>query len=192
MKFFLTLASVSTIALLCSLVSAQHQIKDEYPLCQTSDAAIGEVPDRPFSATVEEGLRRIQQDGNSVRADSTPDSQAGLVVRDRSGRVMIASKSTSTQSAEGNTREWSEVLCDPLKGTVTNLKLRAAERSSGSDTDIPPRPDAYISTGAEGTALVEVQKGHTTVVFWNVTRKVPNLVRGLKRAGFTGGWLNGA
>jgi hypothetical protein len=113
-------------------------------------------------------------------------------VRDRSGRVMIASKITTTQSAEGNTREWSEVICDPVKGTVTNLKLRAAERSSGSDTDIPPRPDAYISTGAEGTALVEVQKGHTTVVFWNATRKVPNLVRGLKRAGFTGGWLNGA
>jgi hypothetical protein len=42
MKFFLVLASVSTIALLCSLMSAQHQIKDEYPLCQTSDAAIGE------------------------------------------------------------------------------------------------------------------------------------------------------
>ena len=31
-----------------------------------------------------------------------------------------------------------------------------------------------------------------TGIIWNATRKVPNLVRGLKRAGFTGGWLNGA
>ena len=33
---------------------------------------------------------------------------------------------------------------------------------------------------------------YKTGIIWNATRKVPNLVRGLKRAGFTGGWLNGA
>jgi hypothetical protein len=165
MKFFLALALVSTTALLCSLMSAQHQIKEQYPLCQSSSAAVGEVPDRPFTARVEEGLRRIQPDGNSVHADSTPDSPAGLVVRDSSGRVMIASRIMTTQSADGNMREWSEVICDPVKGTVTNLKLRLLERSSESDPDIPDSPDAYIPTDAEGTALVDLQKGHTTVVF---------------------------
>jgi hypothetical protein len=32
---------------------------------------------------------------------------------------------------------------------------------------------------------------YKTGIIWNATRKVPNLLRGLKRAGFTGGWLNG-
>jgi hypothetical protein len=32
---------------------------------------------------------------------------------------------------------------------------------------------------------------YKTGIIWNATRKVPNLVCGLKRAGFTGGWLNG-
>jgi hypothetical protein len=75
----------------------------------------GEVPDRPFTARVEEGLRKIQLDGNSVRADSTPDSPAGLVVRDSGGRVMIASRVTTTQSAKGDTREWSEVICEAIR-----------------------------------------------------------------------------
>jgi hypothetical protein len=33
---------------------------------------------------------------------------------------------------------------------------------------------------------------YKTGIIWNATRKVPSLVRGLKRAGFTGGWLNRA
>jgi hypothetical protein len=33
---------------------------------------------------------------------------------------------------------------------------------------------------------------YKTEIIWNATRKVPNLMRGMKRAGFTGGWLNGA
>ena len=33
---------------------------------------------------------------------------------------------------------------------------------------------------------------YKTGIVWNATRKVPNLVRGMKRAGFAGGWLNGA
>jgi len=32
---------------------------------------------------------------------------------------------------------------------------------------------------------------YKTGIIWNATRKVPNLARGLKRAGFTGGWLKG-
>jgi len=33
---------------------------------------------------------------------------------------------------------------------------------------------------------------YKTGIIWNVTRKAPTLVRGLQRAGFTGGWLNRA
>jgi hypothetical protein len=31
---------------------------------------------------------------------------------------------------------------------------------------------------------------YKTGIIWNATRKVPNLLRGMKRAGFTGGWLS--
>jgi len=165
MKFLVALALISTTALVYSPVVAQSQMKDEYPLCQSSSAAIGEVPDRPFTARVEEGLRRIQPDGSSVRADSTPDSPAGLVVRDDSGRVMIASRITTTQRAEGDVREWSETTCDPAKGTVTTLNYRALEHSSGSNANISNGPDAYIPSGAEGTGWSRMQKGHTTKVF---------------------------
>jgi hypothetical protein len=33
---------------------------------------------------------------------------------------------------------------------------------------------------------------YKTGIIWNACRKVPNLVRGMNRAGFGGGWLNGA
>src|ERR1700761_2668799 len=33
---------------------------------------------------------------------------------------------------------------------------------------------------------------YKTGIVWNAIRKVPNLVRGMKRAGFAGDWLNGA
>lgn len=165
MKFILALALVSTSALVYSVLPAQAQIKDEYPLCQSSYTAVGEVPGRPFTAKVEEGLRRIQSDGNSVDANSRPDLAAGLVVRDGSGRVMIASGIKTTQRAEGDIREWSETICDPVKGTITTLNYRAPEHSSGSSVDISDGPDAYIPSGAEGSGFSRVQGEHTTVVF---------------------------
>jgi hypothetical protein len=174
MKFFLALALESTIALAYAIVPAQSQIRGEYPLCQSSYTAVGEVPDRPFTARVEEGLRKIQPNGNSVHADSTPDSPAGLVVRDGSGRVLIASKITTTQRAEGDFREWSETICDPAKGTITTLNYRA----SGSNVAVSDGPDAYLPSGAEGTGWSREQKGHTTVVFawWhNVVKGRDNL-----------------
>jgi hypothetical protein len=165
MKFFLALALVSTTALVYSLLPAQAQTKDEYPLCQSAHTSVGEVPDRPFTARVEEGLRRIRPDGNSVRANSGKDSPAGLVVRDGSGRVMIASRITTTQRAEGEMREWSETICDPAKGTITTLNYRAVGNSFGSNADVSDGTDAYIPSGAEGTGWSRVQNGHTTVVF---------------------------
>jgi hypothetical protein len=164
MKFFFRLALVSTTALV-SFVPAESQINDEYPLCRSFATAIGEVPAHPFTARMEEGLRRIQPDGNSVRADSAPDSTAGFVARDNSGRVLIASRITTVQWAEGNMRQWSETICDPLKGTEITLQLRALERSPGSDAVIPNGPDAYTPSVVEGTAHIRVQNGHTTAVF---------------------------
>ena len=161
MEFFLALALGSTTALVCALLPTQAQIKNEYPLCQSSYTAVGEVPDHPFTARVEEGLRKIQPNGNSVHADSTPDSPAGLVVRDGSGRVMIASRIAITQKEEGDTREWSETICDPTRGTVTTLNYRA----STLNAVVSDGPDAYIASGAEGTGWSREQKGHTTVVF---------------------------
>ena len=86
---------------------------------------------------------------------------AGLVVRDGSGRVMIASRIAITQKEEGDTREWSETICDPTRGTVTTLNYRA----STLNAVVSDGPDAYIASGAEGTGWSREQKGHTTVVF---------------------------
>jgi hypothetical protein len=35
-------------------------------------------------------------------------------------------------------------------------------------------------------------ENHLTGLVWNVMRRNPNIVRGLQRAGFTGGWLDKA
>jgi hypothetical protein len=50
------------------------------------------------------------------------------------------------------------------EGNGNESKASRSDRLVRTQT-FRPGPDAYISTGAEGTALVEVQKGHTTVVF---------------------------
>jgi hypothetical protein len=152
-----------------SLSSAQAKPEGEYPLCQTllaavgggpDWAAVGDVPNLPFTALAEEGLRKIQSDGSRV-ALATPDSPAGLVVRDSGGRVMVASRIKTTHEAEGNFREWWETICDPAKGTVTTIKYRAT--ASSSDTDIPNGPDAYLPIGAQGTAWIRDDgKGYTT------------------------------
>lgn len=158
---FLAIAIMSTIAVLPLPSAAQVQSKEEYPVCQTGHSFVGEVPNLPFTARVEKGLRRVGPDGKTARVDDTPDSPAGLVVRDSSGRVIIASKITTTQKAEGDTREWSETICDPAKGTETTLNYR----ESASNVVVSDGPDAYIPSGAEGTGWSREQKGHTTVVF---------------------------
>jgi hypothetical protein len=40
--------------------------------------------------------------------------------------------------------------------------------------------------------ILDMLANYKTGIVWNATRKVTNLVRGMKRAGFAGGWLNGA
>ena len=87
---------------------------------------------------------------------------------------MIASSITTTQKAEVDTREWSETICDPAKGTETTLNYHA----SGSNVVDSDGPDAYLPSGAEGTGWSREQKGHTTVVFawWhNVVKGRVNL-----------------
>jgi hypothetical protein len=46
--------------------------------------------------------------------------------------------------------------------------------------------------GVDQGPILGMIANYKTGIIWKATRKVPNLVRGLKRAGFTGGWLNGA
>ena len=162
---FLALAIMSTIAVLPLRSPAQIQSKEEYPVCQTGHAFVGEVPNLPFTARVEEGLRRIGPDGKTVRVDDKPDSPAGLIVRDGNGRVIISSRITTTHAAEGDVSEWSETICDPARGTVTDLTYRVTEPSSGLRATSADGADAYIADGAEGTGLTRVQKGHSTRTF---------------------------
>jgi hypothetical protein len=166
-EYWMLIAGVAIVcgAIVTPLASAQITVKDEYPLCQAQRAAIGEVPDRPFTARVVEGMRRIQPDGKSVPL-ATTESPAGLVARDSKGRVMVASKITITHEAEGDVRKWSETICDPANGTIATVAYRAIARSSGSNANIPNGRDAYIPNDAEGNAWIRDQrKGHTTAVF---------------------------
>ena len=43
--------------------------------------------------------------------------------------------------------------------------------------------------GIDQGPLLAMMGNHRGELIWNVTRKNRHLVKGLKRAGFTGGWL---
>ena len=43
----------------------------------------------------------------------------------------------------------------------------------------------------QGPILAMIENARSGLV-WNTMRRNPQIVRGLKRAGFTGGWLDGA
>jgi hypothetical protein len=43
--------------------------------------------------------------------------------------------------------------------------------------------------GIDQGPIVAMIENHRSGLVWKVMRKNPNIVRGLKRAGFTGGWL---
>ena len=73
---FLALAILSTIAVLHLPSTAQVQSKEEYPVCLAGHSFVGEVPNLPFTARVEKGLRKIAPDGKTARVDDTPDSPA--------------------------------------------------------------------------------------------------------------------
>jgi hypothetical protein len=45
--------------------------------------------------------------------------------------------------------------------------------------------------GIDQGPIVIMIENHRSGLVWNVMKKNPHVVRGLKRAGFTGGWLDG-
>ena len=61
-------------------------------------------------------------------------------------------------------------------------------RSGNADARLGWVDHDYLSDN-QGPILGMIAN-YKTGIIWNATRHVPNLVRGLKRAGFTGGWLN--
>ena len=63
-----------------------------------------------------------------------------------------------------------------------------ALRSGNADSHLGWVDHDYLSDN-QGPILGMIANYRTRTI-WNATRHVPNLVRGLKRAGFTGGWLN--
>ena len=68
----------------------------------------------------------------------------------------------------------------------TNVTLR----SGSADTRLGWVDHDYLSDN-QGPIL-GILANYKTAIVWKATRHVPNLLRGLKRAGFTGGWLNSA
>ena len=61
-------------------------------------------------------------------------------------------------------------------------------RSGNADSHLGWVDHDYLSDN-QGPILGMIAN-YKTKIIWNATRKVPNLLRGLVRAGFTGGWLS--
>ena len=75
-------------------------------------------------------------------------------------------------------------------GDRKNYPDSFAARSGHADARLGWIDRDYLSDN-QGPILGMVAN-YKSAVIWKATRNVPNLVRGLKRAGFTGGWLSDA
>jgi hypothetical protein len=67
--------------------------------------------------------------------------------------------------------------------------------SSGFNASRIEDGNAWLSPGWYGLdqgLLVMMIENHRSGLIWDLTRSSPILRRGLERAGFDGGWLNGA
>jgi hypothetical protein len=159
---------------LASLASAQSDPKlepqSDYSVCQTP-LAVGEVPNSPFLADQVDDSWTIAPEGGQTPV-ALPEAQAGVVARDRNGRVMFKSLTKirySNSGAEGESPAWSVTICDPVAATVTRITYgdvfyRGVEPSTEKIVPIP--------AGIAGNAVVRPQVNfHTTAVFkyWHYT-----------------------
>src|SRR5271156_6747957 len=88
--------------LLAAPLLAQSQPVPGYPMCfPAGHLAVGEVPDKPFTATVAEVEQQVTQAGSGI-PDESP-TVVGIIARDSHGRVMGRWERTSDPDAqEGN------------------------------------------------------------------------------------------
>jgi hypothetical protein len=109
-----------------------------YFICSYLNFVVGEAPGLPFTARIEEVQRQIDSDGGLGTPLSAP-SALGLIARDSEGRVLVRHWMTipaaEGQQAGADPHVWTELICDPIKGTSTMLD------SSGTITPVIPHQD---------------------------------------------------
>jgi hypothetical protein len=109
-----------------------------YFICSYLNFVVGEAPGLPFTARIEEVQRQIDSDGGLGTPLSAPNA-LGLIARDSEGRVLVRHWMTipapEGQQAGADPRVWTELICDPIKGTSTMLD------SSGTITTVISHQD---------------------------------------------------
>jgi hypothetical protein len=95
-----------------------------YLICSYVNFAVGEAPGLPFTARIEEVQRQIDSDGGLGTPLRAPNA-LGLIARDSEGRVLVRHWMTipaaEGQQAGADPHVWTELICDPTKGTSTML-----------------------------------------------------------------------
>jgi hypothetical protein len=118
---------------------AQSQPVPHYPMCfPVGHLAVGEVPDKPFTATVVEVEQQVTQAGSGV-PDESP-TVLGILARDSHGRVMGKWKRPSAPDAsdyKGN--PWEITICDPQ--TAKNTSIAYTRQESSSEEPLPLIPN---------------------------------------------------
>jgi hypothetical protein len=160
-KCFVFLANL----LLAAPLLAQSQSAANYPMCfPAGNLAVGEVPDKPFNATVVEVEQQVTQARSGVPEGSPV--ALGILARDSHGRVMGRWKHISAdQAPEGNGNRWEITICDPQTGRNTFITYRHQESSW-------EEPLPLIPNDAQETFARELPPDRrTTVIFgwWHRT-----------------------
>jgi hypothetical protein len=90
-----------------------------------------------------------------------------------------------------------EIVLPTLEYYIYELELKADNPYGFSSTFNPTFPDASPLTGwvspwqfglNQGPIVLMIEN-HRTGLLWQLMRKCPYIVEGLRKAGFSGGWL---
>jgi hypothetical protein len=117
---------------------ARSEPGPHYPMCfPVGQLAVGEVPDKPFTATVVEVEQQVTQRGSGV-PDESP-TAVGIIARDSHGRVMGRWRRISVPDApDRNGNPWEVSICDPQTGRSTSISYLRQESSSEEQLPLIP------------------------------------------------------
>jgi hypothetical protein len=160
-KCFVVLLNLLSV----SPLLAQSQPVSHYPMCfPVGHLAVGEVRDKPFTATVVEVEQQVPQAGLGV-PDENP-TPVGIIARDSQGRVMGRWKRQPASDApDGSGNPWEITICDPQTGGNTSIAYHRQE--SSSEERLPLIPSDAREVFARELPL----DGRSTVIFswWHRT-----------------------
>jgi hypothetical protein len=160
-QYFVVLVNL----LLAAPLLAQSQAAPLYPMCfPVRQLAVGEIPGRPFSATVVEVEQQVTQGGSGL-ADESP-TAVGIIARDSHGRVMGRWRRKSVPDApDRNGNPWEVAICDPQTGR--NISITYLRQETSFEEQLPLIPNDAQEVFARELPL----DARSTVIFswWHRT-----------------------